>query len=269
MPWDTLRNSGSLCYAIALCLFVIAALNMYDWRADEISYSLQLPYFTLEGTLRDIEPKEFAIGDAIVAPWFLAVAFIALTVVMGMWCARHRALPWHAQGRDPGGCAFGNAGQAGSSPPKAKPQRRFPGARALEAASRGATATNPAFPLRHLARRSCALRHRRCPSSALVGSLPAGSRRPARCRACGRAPRRRLACWRRGALGRPPRAAVGAGPHARPVSRMRAPVGSWGAAPGCAAMPGGNSWRIRPLGPAARASAPRRPCGGGGGESPI
>ena len=144
MPWDTLRNSGSLCYAIALCLFVIAALNMYTGGLTRSRTASN--FHTLHWRAhRDIEPKEFAIGDAIVAPWFLAVAFIALTVVMGMWCARHRALPWHAQGRDPGGCAFGNAGQAGSSPPKAKPQRRFPGARALEAASRGARAPGSAF----------------------------------------------------------------------------------------------------------------------------
>ena len=166
-----------------------------------------------------------------------------------MACARARSR----------GMRIRKRGAGGEQPPKSKaaaavPRRPRPGG-----GQPGRKGAGFCIPTRQSpARRSCALRHRRCPPSALVGSLPAGSRRPARCRACGRASRRRLACWCRGNAGQASREPPWA------PRRMRAPVDSWGAAPGCAAMPGGNFWRIRPLGPVARASAPRRPCGGGG-----
>lgn len=68
----------------------MGVLNMYDWRADELSYSLRLPFFVLEGTLHDIEPKEFTVGDAIAVPWFMPAVFSAMAMTMGMWCTRHR-----------------------------------------------------------------------------------------------------------------------------------------------------------------------------------
>ena len=151
-------------------------------------------------------------------------------------------------------------GAGGEQPPKSKaaaavPRRPRPGG-----GQPGRKGAGFCIPTRQSpARRSCALRHRRCPPSALVGPLPAGSRRPARCRACGRAPRRRLACWCRGSTGQASREPPWA------PGRMP-PVGSWGAAPGCAAMPGGNSadpaaWPRRPR---LCAEAPVR---GGGGAS--
>lgn len=92
MPWGVLDKPGSQCFTVALAFFALALLNMHDWQIDEVSYSLQLRIFTLEGTFRDIEPKELAIDDVVVSPWILAFVFIALTLVMGMWCARRRAL---------------------------------------------------------------------------------------------------------------------------------------------------------------------------------
>ncbi|RNJ72828.1 MAG: hypothetical protein EB824_05420 [Thaumarchaeota archaeon S15] len=119
MPWDALNNSGPRCFAAALDFFAAALLNMCEWRADEASYRLQFENFTLEGTFRDIGPRELFIGDTMVTPWILALFFIVLTMIMGMWCARHTALPWHAQGlggRVPGGLRIRKRG-AGLAPP--------------------------------------------------------------------------------------------------------------------------------------------------------
>lgn len=53
MPWDALHSHGLLCFAIALGFLGLGALHMHDWRADEVSFSLQTPFLALEGTLRD------------------------------------------------------------------------------------------------------------------------------------------------------------------------------------------------------------------------
>lgn len=92
MPWDALHSPGLLCFAIALGFLGLGALHMHDWRADEVSFSLQTPFLALEGTLRDIEPKELAAGNIVAAQWVVPAAFSAMALVMGMWCARNMAL---------------------------------------------------------------------------------------------------------------------------------------------------------------------------------
>ncbi|MDD9809978.1 MAG: hypothetical protein OXU25_09235, partial [Thaumarchaeota archaeon] len=74
---------------MALDFFAVALLNMCEWRADEASYIPQFENFALEGTFRDIGSREPFIGDTMVTPWILALFFIALAMIMGMWCARH------------------------------------------------------------------------------------------------------------------------------------------------------------------------------------
>jgi len=86
MPWGAPHGPGSLCIAVALCFLGMGALSMYDWRADEVSYRIQLPFLMLEGKLHDIEPK----GPA-GAPWTMAAVFSSMAMAMGMWCTRRGA----------------------------------------------------------------------------------------------------------------------------------------------------------------------------------
>jgi len=90
IPWGALSGPGSPCIAIALCFLGMGALSMYDWRADEVSYRIQLPFLVLEGTLQDVEPKGPA-GGADGAPWTMAAVFSSMAMAMGMWCTRRGA----------------------------------------------------------------------------------------------------------------------------------------------------------------------------------
>lgn len=93
MPWDALPSSVSLCFAIALGFFLISASYMYDWRVNEVSYAIKLPFVSLEGTAQDVEPKIPPIGDVAVATWIIVAMFAAMSLVMGMWCARLASMP--------------------------------------------------------------------------------------------------------------------------------------------------------------------------------
>lgn len=93
VPWDAFRNSSPLCVAVTLAFFLLAVSNMYDWRAGELTYRLQLEPLELEGTLREIEPRPLPFLDAAASAWVLATAFIVVTVVLAIFCGRPVLLP--------------------------------------------------------------------------------------------------------------------------------------------------------------------------------
>jgi len=98
IPWGALSGPGSPCIAIALCFLGMGAPGMHGWRADEVSYRIQLPFLVLEGTLQGVEPKGPA-GGADGAPWTMAAVFSSMAMAMGVWRARRGAPAWGAARR--------------------------------------------------------------------------------------------------------------------------------------------------------------------------
>ncbi|RNJ71691.1 MAG: hypothetical protein EB833_00210 [Thaumarchaeota archaeon S13] len=93
MSWGAFRNPNPLCFALAIAFLLIAASHVYEWRADELSYRLYLPYLELEGTLHDIEPRALPMLDVGTSSWVVAIAFIIVTLATAAFCGRLRLLP--------------------------------------------------------------------------------------------------------------------------------------------------------------------------------